>query len=183
MRGDMTQQVLQLVYDLFCGGGGTWPVLGDLQRALDRRGSSGVDAARIVQRIPATLLKPLSSTGSYPVPSEKVILTAEGIECCEGSAEDIANLVIAVRWLARLAERSDSGDYGERGMRFTTRQLAEAVSLSLESDLNSVSRLVAILLAEGWVQKDGGTRGKRRTSPLRALGNPGISWHRAILGL
>lgn len=183
MRGDRTQQVLQLVYDLFYGSGGTWPVLGDLQRALNHQGNSGMDAARIVQRIPATLLKPLSSTDGYPAPSERVILMAEGIERCAGSAEDITNLVIAVKWLARLAERSDSGDYGERGMRFTTHQLAEAVSLSLESDSNSVSRLVAILLAEGWVQDDGGTRGKSRTGPLRTLGNPGISWYRAILGL
>jgi hypothetical protein len=183
MRGDMTQQVLQLVYDLFYGSGGTWPVLGDIQRALNRQGNRGVDAARIMQRIPATLLKPLSNTGGYPAPSEKVILTAEGIERCARSAEDIANLVIAVKWLARLAERSDSGDYGERGMRFTTHQLAEAVSLSPESDLNTVSRLVAILLAEGWVQNDGGARSKPRRGPLRALGNPGISWHRAILGL
>jgi hypothetical protein len=183
MRGDMTQQVLQLVYDLFYGSGGTWPVLGDLQRMLNHQGNSDVDAAWIVQRIPATLLKPLSSTDGYPAPSEKVVLTAEGIERCMGSAEDIANLVIAVKWLARLAERSDSGEYSKRGMRFTTHQLAEAVSLSLESDPNSVGRLVAILLAEGWVQNDGGTRGKPRTGPLRALGNPGISWHRAILGL
>jgi hypothetical protein len=159
MRGDKTQQVLQLVYDLFCGSGGTWPVLGDLQRALNRQDNSGVDAARIVQRIPATLLKPLSSTDGYPAPSEKVILTAEGIERCAGSAEDIANLVIAIKWLARLADRSGSGDYSEPGVRFTTHQLAEAVSLSLESDPDSVNRLVAILLAEGWVKDDGNTRG------------------------
>ena len=183
MRGGMRQRVLQLIYDLFYGSGGTWPVLGDLQRALNRQGDSEVDATRILQRIPAKLLKPLSSADGYPAPSEKVILTAEGIERCTGSAEDIANLVIAVKWLARLAERSGSGDYGERGMRFTTHQLAEAVSLSPESDQNSVSRLVEILLAEGWVQNDGGTRGKPRTGPLRALGNPGISWSRAILGL
>lgn len=156
MRGITTRQVLQLVYDLFYGNGGTWPSLGDLQRALNRQGKSSVDAARIVQRIPMTLLKPLSSAAGYPAPSERVILTAEGIERCTGSAEDIANLVIAVKWLARLAERCDSEDYGERGMRFAAHQLAEAVSLSLESDRDSVNRLVAILLAEGWVQSDGG---------------------------
>jgi len=128
-------------------------------------------------------LKPLSSTDGYPGPSEKVILTAEGIERCAGSAEDIVNLVIAIKWLARLAERPRSGNYGKRGMRFTTHQLAEAVSLSLESDLNSVNRLVAILLAEGWVENDGGTRGKPQRGPLCALGNPGTSRHRAILGL
>jgi hypothetical protein len=159
MRGDITQQFLQLVYDLFYGSGGTWPVLGDLQRALNRQGNSDMDAALLVQRIPASLLKPLSSRDGYPAPSEKVVLTGEGIERCAGSAEDIANLVIAVRWLARLAERSDSEDYDERGMRFTAHQLAEAVPLSVESDPNSVSRLLAILLEEGWVQGDGDTRG------------------------
>jgi hypothetical protein len=162
MRGGKRRQVLQLVYDLFYGAGGTWPVLGDLQIALNREGNSGVDAARIVQRIPATLLKPLSSASGYPAPSEKVVLTAEGIERCEGSGEDIANLVIATKWLARQAERPESKDYGERGIRFTTHQLAEAVSLSLESDPNSVSRLVAILLAEGWVQNDASTQSRGR---------------------
>jgi hypothetical protein len=179
MRRGMKQQVLQLVYDLFYGSGGTWPALGDLQQKLNRR-KNVVHAARVVQRIPATLLKPLNRTDGYITPCEKVILTAEGIERCAGSAEDIANLVIAVKWLARMAERSDSDDRGERGMRFATHQLAEAVSLCLESDQNSINRLVAILLAEGWVQSDGGTRGKPWTSPLRALGNPGISWNRAI---
>lgn len=154
MRGDRTQKVLQLVYDLFCNNGGTWPTLGDLQRTLNRQRSSE-DAALIVRSIPATLLKPLRSTDGYPAPSEMIILTAEGIERCKGSAEDIDNLVIAVKWLARLVERSDSNDYAKSGMRFTAQQLAEAVALSLESDRNSMSRLVAILMAEGWVRDDG----------------------------
>jgi hypothetical protein len=171
----MQQQVLQHVYDLFYGSGGTWPALGDLQRALNRQGNRGVDAAEIVQRTPTTLLKPLISTDGYPAPSERVILTAEGIVRCAGSAEDITNFVIAVRWLARLAERSDSESYDQRGIRFTTHQLAEAVSLSLESDPNSVNRLVAILLSEGWVQDNGDTRGRPQTGPLRTLGNSGIS--------
>jgi hypothetical protein len=51
--GGMRQRVLQLIYDPFYGSGGTWPVLGDLQRALNRQGDSNVDATRIVQRIPA----------------------------------------------------------------------------------------------------------------------------------
>jgi len=153
----MTQQVLQLVYNLFYESGGTWPALGDLQRALNRQGNGSEDAALIVQRIPAALLKPLRTTDGYPAPSEKVILTAEGIERCAGSAEDIDNLVIAMKWLARLMERPESKDHGEYGMRFTTDQLAEAVALSVESDPHSISRLVAILLAEGWVQNDGGT--------------------------
>lgn len=153
MRGDMTQQILQLVYDLFYSSGGTWPTLGDLQRALNQRGNYGLDAAWIVQRIPARLLKPSSSSDGYPSPFERVILTAEGIERCFRSGEDIANFVIAVKWLARLAEQPRSRDYGGRGMRITYQQLAEAVPLSLESDQNSVSRLVEILLTEGWVQK------------------------------
>ena len=50
MRGGKGQQVLQLVYDLFCGGGGTWPTLGDLQRALNRQGNGVMDAAQIVRK-------------------------------------------------------------------------------------------------------------------------------------
>jgi hypothetical protein len=183
MRGNTKQQVLQLVYDLFYQSGGTWPVLGDLQRALNHQGNSGLDAAWIVRHIPRTLLKPLGSAGAYPAPLEKVILTVEGIKRCSRSDEDIANLLIAVKWPARHAEHPSSGDHGDRGMRFTIQQLAEAVSLSLESDRNSVCRLVEILLAEGWVQEDDGTQGKPWTGPLRALGNLRIPWSRAILRL
>jgi len=161
MRGDMTQQVLELIYGLFYGSGGIWPTLGDLQRALNRRGNSGVDAVHLVQHIPAMLLKPVPCANAYPAPTEKLILTVEGIERCAGSGQDIENFIIAVKWLARRAERSDvSGDQGELGVRFTTCQLAEAVSLSLDADQDAVSRVVAILQSEGWVRDDGDTRGK-----------------------
>ena len=159
MRRDMTQQVLQIVFDRFYGDGGTWPALGYVQRTLNRQSGSRVDAVRIVQRIPGTLLKPLPITAGYPRPTEKLILTAEGIECCTGSSEDIENFLTAVKWLAKRADRSDlSGNQGERGVRFTPSQLAEAVSLSLDTDQKAVSRLLAILEAEGWLIEYGGTR-------------------------
>ena len=158
MRSSMTQRVLQLVYDLFCSGGGTWPTLGDLQRALSRQVNGTVDAVLVLQRIPVKLLKPFSGANGYPDPSERVILTAEGIERCRGSAEDIANFVIAVKWLARTAERQAVGEGSDHGLPFTTRELAEAVSLSMESDLVSVNRLIAILLAEGLVKEDDSSR-------------------------
>jgi hypothetical protein len=144
-----TRQVLQAIYDLFYGSEGAWPRLGDLQLELSRRYNRKVDAARIVRRIPATLLKPLRYTDDYPAPTERLVLTVEGIARCVGSGEDIENFVTAVRWLARRAERSDSTDPGKRRIRFTTRQLADAVSLSLEADPEAVHRLVAILQAEG----------------------------------
>jgi hypothetical protein len=164
-----TQRVLQLIYDLFYGSGGVWPELRDLQRALNRQCHSGVDAGRIVRCIPATLLKPPRSVEDYPAHSERLILTAEGIERCAGSSEDVTNLVIAVKWLARLVGRSDSSSArGERGVPFTTRQLAEAVSLPLESDSGSINRLLAILEVEGWVQHGDNRRGKPWSRLLRA---------------
>jgi hypothetical protein len=41
------------------------------------------------------------------------------------------------------------------GIRFTTHQLAEAVSLLTDVDEHAVNRLIAILRAEGLVQDDG----------------------------
>ena len=162
MRGDMTQQVLQIVYDRFYNDGGVWPTLGYLERELNRQRGRTVDAVRIVQRIPATLLKPLPSRHHYPAPTERLVLTAEGIERCTGSGEDIENLITAVKWLAKMAERADlSDDQGEPGVRFTIRQLAEAVPLSSDADQNAVNRLVAILQSEGWVEDDGDTSGKQ----------------------
>lgn len=159
MRRDMKQQVLQIVFDRFYGDGGTWPTLGYVQRSLNRQNGSRVDVVRIVQHIPVTLLKPLPIIAAYPRPTEKLILTAEGIERCTGSSEDVENFLTAVKWLARRADRSDpSGYLGERGVRFTESQLAEAVSLSLDADQKAVSRLLAILESEGWLIEDGGTR-------------------------
>lgn len=157
MRGGMRQRVLQLVYDLFCDSGGTWPMLCDLQRALNRQVNGNMDAVLALRRIPATLLKPISSEVGYPNPSERVVLTAEGIERCKGSAEDIANFVIAVKWLARMGERK-AIEEGRDGLRPTIGELAEAVSLSLESDSTSVNKLVEILVAEGLVMDNGGRR-------------------------
>jgi hypothetical protein len=149
---DEAQQVLQFVYDRFFESGGVWPTLRDLQRALNCRRRRSVDAARVVQRIPATLVKPLSSGHGYPAPTEKLILTVEGIERCAGSGEDIENVMTAVKWLAKLVERSaPPRGQSERGLRFTVHQLADAVSLSADKDRKAVARLIAILQAEGWV--------------------------------
>lgn len=145
------QQALQTVYDLFYGSG-AWPGLSDLQVELNHRNRRSVDAARIVQPIPAALLKPLHYTDGYPVPTERLVLTIEGIARCVGGGEDTGNFVTAVRWLARRAERSDSTDQDESLIRFTKRQLADAVSLSLEADPKAVNRLIAILQAERCAQ-------------------------------
>ena len=71
MRRDMAQQVLQIVFDRFYGDGGTWPALGYVQRTLNRHSGSRVDAVRIVQRIPGTLLKPLPITARLSPPYRK----------------------------------------------------------------------------------------------------------------
>jgi hypothetical protein len=101
----------------------------------------------------------LPITVGYPPPTERLILTAEGIERCTGGSEDIENFLTAVKWLAKRADRSDlSGYQGECGVRFTPSQLAEAISLSLDTDRKAVGRLLAILEAEGWLIEYGGTR-------------------------
>jgi hypothetical protein len=149
----MVRLILQLVYDLFYDAEGIWPTVADLQQVLNRRGYSKVDAARIVQQIDATMLKPLDSSTSYPLPITKLILTAEAIKRCTNSAEDIANLLAALKWLGRRMEQLHStADQSERGMRFTTQQLAEALPVDLHSA--ALHRLVAILQAEGWTYDD-----------------------------
>jgi hypothetical protein len=149
------QEVLQLIYDPFVGNGGRWPTLGDLQRALKRQGNRHVDAFEVVQRIPPTFLNPLSNVNTYPAPTEKLILTVEGIERCTGSGDDIENFLIALKLLVRWTDRSDLSGGPEDGIRFTSQQLAEAVSLLTDADEQAINRLIAILCAEGLVQ-DGG---------------------------
>ena len=149
MRRDRIQQVLQTVYDHFYATGGTWPSLGHLQRMLNRQYNRRIDAVQVLQHISPTLLKPLST--GFPVPGEKLVLTLQGIARCSGSGDDVENSLTAVRWLARRAEHSDLVDeQDERGVRFTVSQLAEAVSLSLDSDQEAIGRLIAILKSEGW---------------------------------
>jgi hypothetical protein len=149
----MVRFILQLVYDLFYDSEGIWPTLADLQQALNRRGFNKVDAARIVQQVDAGLLKPLDSPNGYPVPIVQLILTADAIKRCVNSAEDIANLLAAVKWLGRRMEQQHAATgQSERGMRFTTEQLAEAIPV--ESNSAALRRLMAILEAEGWVHDD-----------------------------
>jgi hypothetical protein len=156
MRGDMTQQALDLIYRLFYDSGGIWPTLRDLQRALKRQGHGNVDAFEIVQHIAAKFLEPLPNANTHPAPTEKLILTIEGIERCAGSGEDIENFLITLKLLVRWTDRPDlAGDPGEGGIRFTAHQLAEAVSLLTDADERAIHRLIAILRAEGLVQDDG----------------------------
>jgi hypothetical protein len=151
LRND-ARQALQLVYDDFYDSGGVWPTLGDIQRTLNRESVDRVNALRIVRRIPPRLLKPLPGEDPYPALSERLVLTAEGIKRCKGSSEDVENFMTAIKWLAKMAGRAElSNGQGGIGVRFTTRQLAEAVSLPLDADRIAVSRLVAILHSEGWV--------------------------------
>ena len=81
------------------------------------------------------------------------MLTIEGIERCTGSGEDIENFLITLKLLVRWTDRSDlAGGPGEDGIRFTSQQLAEAVSLLTDADEQAINRLIAILCAEGLVQ-------------------------------
>ena len=79
---------------------------------------------------PGTWHRPLRDSGGYNPASEEHVLTAEGIARCTGSQEDIPNLVIAVKWLARQPERAArSSDPGVHRVSFTAGQLAAALSL------------------------------------------------------
>src|ERR1035438_5318199 len=48
-----------------------------------------------------------SNINTYPAPTEKLILTIEGIERCAGSGEDIENFLITLKLLVRWTDRSD----------------------------------------------------------------------------
>jgi hypothetical protein len=149
------QQALDLIYRRFRDSGGTYPTVSDLQWEFDELGID-VDAARVVQRIPVKFLKPLSSAPKYPLPDERLIPTAEGVAQAAGSLRDMKNYVTSIRWLARQADRPVApGDQGKRGMPFAIRELAAAVSLSLDSDRDAINRLIAILEAEGWLLDNG----------------------------
>jgi hypothetical protein len=155
---DEARQILAITYSHFHSTGGEWPTLGYVQRELNRRSEKGTDVVRAVRRIPTALLKPLPTGDHYPALTEVVILTAEGIRHSPGSGEDIGNLTASVRWLVRLTERANvSAEEGLLGVRFTIRQLADAVSLSVETDRKAIDRLLAILQSEG-LMHDGGTR-------------------------
>jgi hypothetical protein len=107
----------------------------------------------LTDSVPPTFLNPLSNVNTYPALTEKLILTIEGIERCAGSGEDIENFLITLKLLVRWTDRSDlSGGPGEDGIRFTSQQLAEAVSLLTDADEQAINRLIAILCAEGLVQ-------------------------------
>jgi hypothetical protein len=149
----MVRLILQLVYDLFYGAEGIWPTIADLQQELNHRGYGKVGAARIVRQIEPSLLKPLDFSNGHPASTERLILTAEAIKRCANSEEDIANLLVAVKWLARRMEQLQATvNQSEYGMRFTTQQLAEAVPVRVGSP--ALHRLVAILQTEGWIHDD-----------------------------
>ncbi len=153
MKKATVRLILQLVYKLFRHAEGIWPTIADLQQALNDAGYYEVDAVRIVQQIDVTLLKPMDTPSGFPLPMTRLTLTAEAIKRCANSAEDIANLLTALKWLSRRMEQLHSAaDQSERGMRFTIQQLAEAVPLDLHSA--ALRRLVAILQAEGWIHDD-----------------------------
>jgi hypothetical protein len=183
MRSGMTQRVLQFVYDFFYGNGGTWPALADLQRFFDRQGKN-VNTAQIVQRIPATLLLPVPSTDGYVSPAAKLMLTVEGIERCARSGEDIKNFVAVVDSLAERMQRGElSHGQDDRSVRITIRQLAEAASLSLKADEPALHRLMAMLIAEGLIQDNGGKRDRRWTFRLRPQGDRDLSGDKEVLRL
>lgn len=167
------RKILQRVYDLFDGTGGSWPSLRELKRELIREGGDDLDTIRIVQHLPARLMHPLCGPSGYHALHDELVLTAEGIKLCAGSREVLDHLVIAVKWVARRAERADLSSGREKyGISFTLQQLVEAVSLSQETDGHAIGKLLALMEAEGWV--DCGD-GPRSGLPTRLLAPPGSS--------
>lgn len=153
MKKATVRLMLQIVYDLFRRTEGIWPTIADLQQELNHRGHDAVVAVRIVRQIDAVLLKPLDFSNGHPAPTEQLILTAEAIKLCANSTEDLANLLVAVKWLARRMEQLQATvNQSEHGMRFTPQQLAEAIPVGLNSA--ALHQLVTILQAEGWIHDD-----------------------------
>ncbi len=144
---------LQVIYTQFRERGGQWPTFTYIERWLNRYRKQ--DAVQVINRIPGTLLKPLTYIDGRPEPGGKLILTAAGVARCLGSDDDTQNLVAAVQCLARHDMNYDPPPHlVGRGVPISAKQLADELNLPIVSDSNSIERLMALLKGEGLVASD-----------------------------
>lgn len=147
-------RVVQAVYDYFHETG-TWPRFGEIDRRLDR-GRRRLDAGRIVEGIPGSILQPL---GSPPAASLEypMRLTLEGVARCAGSDDDVALFLRALRWMARQERQFQPATASEgAGARADSQQFMRGLKIAKRRTLD-VQRLGAILMVERWGWISGGT--------------------------
>ena len=150
------EKILLAAYTGFRDSGGEWPTYHQVESRLARTGLPNVDeVARLIRRIPTTMMVPLGNYPSHPDPREKVVLLVAGVARLESGRDDVANFIEAVRWLSARVRNSDlpTGG-GTPRMPVTAAQLAAALGLPL-TDPNPINRLMALLRAEGLVLPDG----------------------------
>jgi hypothetical protein len=146
------QQARQLIYDQFRDTG-EWPTLAQFRLDVEGYFGADADADQLLRRIPARLLHPPGDPNSYPAPSIRLVLTAEGISECFRSGGDIRYLTASIGWLGQLAAQSGLSEGSHQcGVHFAECKMAEAVPLPLPLDPNACKRLVKILQSEGWIQ-------------------------------
>jgi len=147
------EDILQVIYNRFRERGGEWPDFGFIQRWLSR--FRQIDVAEILDSIPDSLMKPVSQIEDGPDPSGKMVLSIAEVARCRGSDDDVHNFLAAVRWMVQCYNDYDPPE-GWEGLPIpiTAEQLASKLRLPLFTDSKSITRLVALLMAEGLVSSD-----------------------------
>ena len=155
-RAKLTRDQLRVVQAAYDGlrASGTWPKFGEIDRQLDR-GSRRLDAGRIIQDIPASVLQPLGTPAAAGLESP-MRLTIEGVAVCKDSADDIDLFVRAVRWMA-LQEWKFRPLVGSDTVAATvdSQRLMRALRIPKRRAVD-VARLGQFLLVERWGWQTGG---------------------------
>jgi hypothetical protein len=170
-------RVVQAVYDQFRELG-TWPRFGEVDRMLDR-GPRRLDAGKVVQDIPKSILQPLGSSPASS-PEYPMRLRLEGVAQAKGSADDVSLFLRSLRWMA-LQERKfkPTEASATAAATVTSDQLMRAMKIP-KRRVSDVSRLGAVLFVEQWGSTGGGhqpdgswnfslTRDVRRFSKVQSL--------------
>jgi hypothetical protein len=85
-------KLLQTVWDLFFAGL-SWPTFEAVDRRFDR--DVGQDLVQVAATLPAGMLQPPDLMGAQP--SQALRLTVVGAAACQGSEEDLAAFLAAIR--------------------------------------------------------------------------------------
>lgn len=147
-------RVVQAVYDSFRELS-TWPKFGEIDRQL-RRSRRPLDAGRVVQDIPDTVLQPLggppSASTDYPMR-----LTLEGVAQCKRSEDDVDLFLRALRWMATRERRFVPAAGADTTMAAAdSQQFMRAMKIQ-RTRMNDVQRLGRLLMVERWGWLSGGS--------------------------
>jgi hypothetical protein len=155
------QRILQAVYDVFRREG-SWPTFGEVDRAL-YRGRRRLDVLASARTIPKSFLLPVAYGGTVPSPDAPMRLTLQGVAACEGSADDVALFLRALRWMAQREIRFRPQPAAETTeVVVTSQQVSRSLRLT-RAEHGSLRRLGALLAVEdwGWI-RGGGAPGQGR---------------------